>query len=291
MAIGPVFYPPSLNQVPPEANRPEGRLLIVGEEMPQRRALHTNLYSLGFDIGEAGSGEEALELCRISHFDAVLVDAGMFGRNGIRTCAELRHLLPRGAILVLSVNDDRERQVEALEAGADHYVTRPFHLRELTARIRATLRAALAAGVQTEEAVVVGEVVGEVVGDAVGEIVVGEMSLDPVRRLARKAGCRIRLTPREFSLLRCLMTQPGMPVARGRLLRVLWGREYPALVDCLRTLVLRLRRKIEDDPSVPLYILTENHIGYRFVDPADWKQGIHSCSRGPAVVSRRSSGK
>ena len=112
------------------------------------------------------------------------MEAGMSGRTGIRTCAELRHLLPRGAILVLSVNDDRERQVEALEAEVDHYVTRPFHLRELTARIRATLRAALAAGVQTEEAVFV----GEAVGDTVGEIVVGEMSLDPVRRLARKAG-------------------------------------------------------------------------------------------------------
>ena len=105
-----------------------------------RRSLHTTLFSMGFDIGEASSGEEAVALCRIVKYDAVLLDINMPGKGGVETCRQLRRLMPRIAILMLSVNDDAERKVEALEAGADDYVTKPFHMRELTARIRAALR-------------------------------------------------------------------------------------------------------------------------------------------------------
>jgi len=249
MAIGTAFNPGLQSQRPAKARPSEGELLIVGEEERVRRVLHTTLYSLGFNIGEAVSGEEALALCRILHFDAVLVDANMSGKDGIQTCAELRRLLPQCAILVLSVNGDQERKIEALEAGADDYLTGPFHMRELTARIRATLRPAVTA-VQTEEV-----------------IVIGEVSLDPAHRVVRKAGRRIYLTPKEFELVSCLMTNPGMPVTHAKLLHALWGDEYAVRVDCLRTIVHQIRRKLEDDPGAPRYVLTESHIGYRFADP------------------------
>src|ERR1700722_8920851 len=120
--------------------RIEGKVLIIDDEPSMRRTLHTTLFSLGFDIGEASNGEEAIELCRIVKYDAVLLDINMPGKGGIETCAELRMMRPRLAILMVSVNDDHERKVKALEAGADDYVIKPFHMRELTARIRASLR-------------------------------------------------------------------------------------------------------------------------------------------------------
>lgn len=251
MAAGTALYPVLESPTPAAVVWPEGRLLIVSEEERVRRALHSALHSLGFNVGEAVSGEEALALCQIIHFDVVLVDANMSGKDGIQICSELRPLLPRGAILVHSVDGDQERKLEALEAGADDYLTRPIHMRELTARIRATLRPAAAAAAQTEEVVVIGEV-----------------SLDPARRIVRKSGHRVYLTPKEFDLVNCLMAEPGMPVTHARLLHVLWNDEPETRVDCLRNLVRQLRKKLEDDPGAPRYVLTESHIGYRFAGPA-----------------------
>jgi two-component system KDP operon response regulator KdpE len=262
MAFGPVFYPPSHSQKPGQFSRPEGKVLIVGDEAQVRRALHTSLYSLGFDIGEALSTEEAVALCRIVHYDAILLDVGVPGRIGIETYAELRRLLPRVAILLLSVNDNRDCKAEALEAGADDYLTRPFEMRELTARIRAALRRAPVAAAQS----------GHV-------IAIGEISLHPARRLMQKAGRRIHLTPREFELLQFLITHPGIPVTHGRLLHFLWGDEFASRIDCLRTLVRQLRKKIEDDPGAPRYLLTESCIGYRFVAPEDWLRSDESARR------------
>src|SRR5580704_217058 len=108
------------------ASKQEGKLLVVDDDASVRRTLHTTLYSLGFDIGEAASGDEALALCRIVRYDAVLLDVNMPGKSGIETCRELRRLMPRIAILMLSVNDDQDHKVEGLEAGADDYVTKPF---------------------------------------------------------------------------------------------------------------------------------------------------------------------
>jgi len=255
MAIGQAYYPPLQSQKVAQTNRPEGKLLIVDDESSVRRALHSTLYSLGFDIGEAASGDEAIALCRIVRYDAVLLDVNMPGKGGIETCAELRRLLPRVAILMLSVNDDQERKVEALEAGADDYVTKPFHMRELTARIRAALRRARTAAAQSEEI-----------------IVIGEISLNPARRLVTKSGRPIHLTPKEFDLLHHLMSHPGLPITHARLLHVVWGAEYASQVEYLRTFVRQLRKKLEDDAGSPRYVLTDSHIGYRFADPSEWPQ-------------------
>jgi len=255
MAIGPTFQPP-VSPPASQANRPEGKLLIVDDEPAVRRALHSTLYSLGFDIGEAASGEEALALCRIVRYDAVLLDLNMPGKTGIETCAELRRLLPRVSILMLSVVDDQERKVEALEAGADDYVTKPFHMRELTARIRAALRRARTTAAQPEDVISIGEVM-----------------LNPARRLVQKAGRPIHLTPKEFDLLHYLMSHAGRPITHSRLLHMVWGEEYASQVEYLRTFVRQLRKKLEDNTGAPRYVLTDSHVGYRFSDPADWSQG------------------
>src|SRR5580692_4591302 len=157
----------------------EGKLLVVDDESALRRSLHTTLFSMGFDIGEASSGEEALALCRIVKYDAVLLDINMPGKGGIETCRELRRLMPRIAILMLSVNDDHERKIEALDAGADDYVTKPFHMRELTARIRSALRRSRASTTQTDEL-----------------ISIGDVELHPARRLVLKSGEPVHLTPK-----------------------------------------------------------------------------------------------
>ena len=129
-----------------------GRVLIVDDEASVRRALHITLLSTGFDVGEASSGEEAISLCQIIKYDAVLLDLNMQGKSGIETCIELRRSHPKLAILMLSVTDDIERKAQALESGADDYVTKPFHVRELTARIRSALRRVRTPSVPSEGA-------------------------------------------------------------------------------------------------------------------------------------------
>jgi two-component system KDP operon response regulator KdpE len=238
-----------------QTSKPEGKLLVVDDDASVRRALHTTLYSLGFDIGEASTGDEALALCRIVRYEAVLLDINMPGKSGIETCRELRKLMPRMAILMVSVNDDHERKIEALDAGADDYVTKPFHMRELTARIRAALRRSRTAANQTEDV-----------------IAIGDVELHPARRLVLKATEAVHLTPKEFDLLYYLMAHAGLPITHARLLHVVWGSEYANQVEYLRTFVRQLRKKLEDDAGHPRYLLTDSHVGYRFIDPAQAPQ-------------------
>jgi two-component system KDP operon response regulator KdpE len=241
------------------ASKQEGKLLVVDDDASVRRTLHTTLYSLGFDIGEASTGEEAIALCRIVRYEAVLLDINMPGKDGIDTCRELRRLLPRIAILMLSVNDDHERKIEALEAGADDYVTKPFHMRELTARIRSALRRSRASSAQTDEL-----------------ISIGDVELHPARRLVMKSGEPVHLTPKEFDLLHYLMSHAGLPITHSRLLHVVWGSEYANQVEYLRTFVRQLRKKLEDDAGNPKYLLTDSHVGYRFIDPAQVQRAANT---------------
>jgi two-component system KDP operon response regulator KdpE len=235
----------------PLANRQEGRLLIVADDPPARRTLHAVLHGLGFDIGEAGTGEEAIALCHIVRYEAVLLDLNIpGGKRAIDACRELRRMLPRAAILMLSVNGDPERKIEGLEAGADDYVTKPFHMQELTARIRSALRCLRASSTQTDE-----------------PIAIADIELHPARRLVLKAGEPVHLTPKEFDLLHYLMAHPGLPIARSRLLQVVWGSEYADQLEYLRSFVRQLRKKLEDDAANPKYLLTDSHVGYRFLDP------------------------
>jgi two-component system KDP operon response regulator KdpE len=228
----------------------QGTVLIVDDERSIRASLRTILSSLGFEIVEAARGEEALELVRTARLDAVLLDLNMPGMGGVEACRGIRSLAPRLPILILTVQGAEDRKVEALDAGADDYITKPFQLRELTARIRSAVRRYRTAD-----------------GTNV-PIIVGDISLDPARHLVQKKGQVVHLTPKQFELLNYLMANAGRPVPHVRLLRSVWGPEYGNELEYLRTFVKQIRGKIEDDPANPKYLLTDPHVGYRFIESA-----------------------
>jgi len=225
-----------------------GSVLVVDDEPGIRRALRGALSTLGYLADEASNGEQGIDLARRHRYDAILLDINMPGRGGIETCRELRRSAPEIGILMLTVRDGEEDKVEALEAGADDYLTKPFAMRELTARIRAIRRGHKAADVKVT-----------------GFTQIGEISLDPARRRVTKAGIPLHLTPKEFDVLEHLMRHAGVPVRHQALLSAVWGPEYGNEVEYLRTFIRQLRRKIEDDPARPRYLTTEASVGYRFV--------------------------
>ena len=225
----------------------QGKVLLVDDDASIRRALYTTLSALGFEIEEASSGEQAVSFVRTERYDAVLLDINMPGVGGIEACRMLRRLTPGLPILMLTVRDSADDKIDALDAGADDYITKPFHVGELTARVRSAVRRSRLAQ-----------------GESEAVIAIGEIELDRERRVVRKSGAIVHLTPKEFDLLYCLMSHAGRPLTHARLLTTVWGTEYGSEVEYLRTFVRQLRLKLEDDPSSPKYILTDSHIGYRF---------------------------
>jgi two-component system KDP operon response regulator KdpE len=230
-------------------NQPAIRILVVDDESAIRRALRPPLLELGFHVTEASRGEEALQLLRGGNCDAVLLDMNMPGIGGLETLRRIRAFAPRLPILMLTVRDQEEDKVEALELGADDYVTKPFSTRELVARIRSAVRR-VRAPARAEDAL----------------IEIGEISLDPVKRSVTKSGVPVHLTRKEFDILRCLMSCAGRVVTYAKLLTAVWGADCREEVEYLRTFVRQLRKKIEDDPSNPRYLLTDAYVGYRFAD-------------------------
>jgi len=230
-------------------NSNRGTLLIVDNESSIRHSLRTILSTLGFQIIEAARGEEALDLVRAAHIDAVLLDIDMPGIGGIGACRGIRRAFPAMPVLMLTVHGSEDHKVEAFDAGADDYITKPFQLRELTARIRAVMR-------RTRP-----------LEDPEMAIVVGEIALNPARHEVTKKGRKLHLTPKQFELLKYLMEHAGGAIPHGRLLRSVWGPEYGNELEYLRTFIRQLRLKIEDDPGNPKYLLTDSHFGYRFEEP------------------------
>ncbi|HEX4156505.1 MAG TPA: response regulator transcription factor [Acidobacteriaceae bacterium] len=228
---------------------PPIHVLVVDDELAIRRALRGSLTGLGFSVEEASRGEEAVQLVQAKSFDAVLLDINMPGMGGVRTLLRLRSLAPRLPILMLTVRDDEESKIEALEQGADDYITKPFSMRECIARVRSAVRRAQTPE-QPEDA----------------PLTIGEIQLLPARRTVSKAGEPIHLTRKEYEILYFLMTQAGRAVTYGKLLTAVWGAEYRNELDYVRTFVRQLRKKIEDDPSNPRYLLTDAYVGYRFAE-------------------------
>jgi two-component system KDP operon response regulator KdpE len=222
-------------------------VLVVEDDAGIRQSLIETLTALGFMIGQASTGEEALLRLRMIDYDAVLLDINMSGMGGIAACRIISQNYPRLPVVMLTVRDEEDDKVEALDAGADDYVTKPFQIRELTARLRAAIRRSKASEVPSDS-----------------PIVIGSLVLDPGRRRVEKMGQEIHLTPKEFSMLRYLMERAGRPVPHNRLLTSVWGPEYGNEREYLRVLISQLRKKIEADPAQPAYILTESYIGYRF---------------------------
>lgn len=228
-------------------NESQGRVLIVEDDPSFRRSLRTTLGILGFDIGEAGDGEAALMRLRMVDYDAVLLDINMPGYGGIEACVRMRRIFTRLPILMLTVRDSEDDKVQALEAGADDYVTKPFQIRELTARVRAAIRRYHAPETSSEL-----------------PITIGDIMLDPVRRRMEQAGVEIHLTPHEFNALQILMLHAGRPVTHARLHTALHLPGDVANRGHLRVLIGQLRKKLGDNSENPAYVLTDGYIGYRF---------------------------
>jgi two-component system, OmpR family, KDP operon response regulator KdpE len=228
------------------------RVLVVDDELAMRRALSASLTVSGYRVEHAASGEEAIGLIRRQPFDLVLLDINMAGMGGIDVCRRIRPLMPNAGIIMITVSDTLEDKVKALDAGADDYITKPFLLRELLARLRALMRRTRPEPVSETD-----------------PLRAGALELDIGHRLLRKAGREIRLSPTEFDLLAYFMQHPGIPIEHSKLLQAIWGPEYGSELEYLRSYVRFLRKKIEANPARPEYILTEPWVGYRFRDPSD----------------------
>jgi two-component system KDP operon response regulator KdpE len=227
-----------------------GSVLIVEDDMALRQSLRSTLEAAGFLPEEASSGEEALVALQSHPFETVLLDVNMPGIGGMETCERMRQRYPFLPILMLTVRDEEKDKVEALDAGADDYITKPFQFQELTARLRSAIRRFRTATDTVERPITVGDIV-----------------LDPSARRVTKKGKEIRMTPKEFELLHTLMRYAGRPLPHQRLLTLVWGPEYRGEREYLRTYTSQLRRKLEDDPAHPVYLLTDSYVGYRFRDP------------------------
>jgi two-component system, OmpR family, KDP operon response regulator KdpE len=222
-----------------------GRILIVDDDPQIRRVLRTTLIAQGYEVVDARNGDEALERTRTEKFELVVLDMNIPGMNGLEVCRLIRSTSDI-AIVMLTVRDSESDKVEALDAGADDYVTKPFSSPELLARIRAALRRLphVASGLQT--------------------VRVDDLEINFVTRRVTVGSKEIRLTPKEFDLLQYLVTHPNIPIPHTKLLQSVWGPDYGDEVEYLRVFMNQLRKKIEKSPSTPKYLITEPWIGYRF---------------------------
>jgi two-component system KDP operon response regulator KdpE len=223
--------------------------ILVVDDSPQfRRALRTILISQGFVVIDARTGEEALDLIRKQRVELVLLDVNLPGMSGIETCKEIRRA-SRIPVIILTVRNSERDKVQAFDAGADDYIVKPFGSEELTARVRATLRRAGSEGPANYAS--------------------PGLQIDFERRNVSVKGHTVRLTPKEFELLRHLVANEGKTLTHRWLLQTVWGPDYGDEMESLRVLINQLRRKIEPDSSKPRYILTEPWVGYRFDSPKE----------------------
>jgi two-component system, OmpR family, KDP operon response regulator KdpE len=223
------------------------RVLVVDDEPQLLRALGTNLKARGYEIDLAPTGEAALALAARNHPDLVILDLGLPGIDGLEVIRGLRGWT-RVPILVLSVREGERDKVAALDAGADDYVTKPFGMDELLARLRAALRRAT----PTDEA---------------AEIVTPDFIVDLAAKRVLRGEEEVRLTPTEWEIVEILVRNPGRLITQRQLLQEVWGPQYSTETNYLRVYMAQIRRKLEPDPSRPRYFITESRMGYRFEVP------------------------
>ncbi len=229
------------------------KVLIVDDEPQIRRTLRATLVPHGYTVADARSGEEALEVFRHEKPDLVLLDLRMPGMGGLETCRAIREQSD-AAIIVLTVRDTDRDKVQALDAGADDYVTKPFSTPELLARIRAALRRL------------------PLSPDASPQLLeLDDLAIDFAARRVVVRGQQVRLTPKEFDLLRYLTSNANQVIPHRKLLQAVWGPDYGDELEYLRVFINHLRKKIERIPAKPKHLLTEPWVGYRFVTSSDSK--------------------
>ena len=232
------------------------RVLVVDDEPQIRRLLRVSLSAQGYHIIEAGSGEQALTRAATERPDLVILDLGLPDMDGQEVVRRLREWT-QVPIIVLSVRDRENDKVRAFDEGADDYVTKPFGMSELMARIRAALRHRIQA--ETKDPV----------------FRAGDLVVDLGRRVVTVAGREVKLTPKQYDLLRTLVAHAGKVLTHQQLLRQVWGPGYSEEAQYLRVYIGQLRQKIEPDPARPRYIVTEPGVGYRLRDP-DETSGVPS---------------
>jgi len=225
------------------------RILIVDDEPQIRRVLRTTLTSQGYTVAEAKSGDEALEHVREERPDLILLDVNMPGQSGLEICRDIRRTsdIP---IIMLTVRSTERDKVQALDAGADDYVVKPFGSEELMARIRAALRRAGPS-------------------EAMPPFLSADLKIDFEKRAVTVRGQIVRLTPKEFELLRQLVANQGKALSHRRLLQAVWGPDYGDETEYLRVFINQLRKTLEPHPHHPRYIHTDPWVGYRFERPQE----------------------
>jgi two-component system KDP operon response regulator KdpE len=227
----------------------ETTLLLVDDEPQIRRVLQTTLFEAGYGIILAKNGQEGIDTVVREHPDLVLLDINLPDMSGFEACRLIR-LSFAGPILMLSVRNSVRDKIDALDAGADDYIVKPFAMGELLARVRAALRRSSA-------------------GQPLPKIETSELAVDLDMRMVTVRGDSVHLTPKEFDVLRLLVTQQGKPVTHRKILQIVWGPEYAEETEPVRVVIRQLRKKIEKNPAHPRYILTEPWIGYMFQLPTD----------------------
>jgi len=223
------------------------KILVIDDDAQIRRTMRVALTSRGYQVGDARTGEQGLEEMRSSPYDLVLLDVNMPGMGGVETCRMIRYG-SEAVIIMLTVSNTEKDKVDALDAGADDYITKPFSTPELLARIRANLRRLPQPPRQ---------------GDLEPLRSQG-VNIDLSSRQVAVRGRASRLTAREFDLLSYLLARPNKTLGHRELLQALWGPDYGDELEYLRVFVNRLRKKIEPDPSKPRFLLTDTSAGYRF---------------------------
>lgn len=221
------------------------RILVIDDEFQITRVLKRSLGAHRYDVRTAADGESGMDTFSDFHPDLVITDLSMPGMSGIEVCKAIRRTsdVP---IIVLSVKGEEQTKVEALDAGADDFITKPFGMNELLARVRASLRRGPS---EPEQATLVS---------------VGDFTLDHSKREVSVSGIDIHLTPKEFELLAYLIEHHDRVITHRTLLSKIWGGDYTEQTEYLRVFIGNLRKKIEPTPSKPRYILTEPWVGYRF---------------------------
>lgn len=222
------------------------RILVVDDEQQITLVLRSGLTKHGYDVRVAAEGEAALELFHLWPSNLVVTDLSMPNMGGLELCRRLR-AISDVPIIVLSVKGEEVVKIEALDAGADDYITKPFGMGELLARVRANLRRSPAKD-----------------GEALSVIEEGDFRVDLEARSVTVRGVEVHLSPKEFDLLVHLIRHPGKVITHRALLAAIWGGNYVEQTEYLRVFIRHLRKKIEPNPAKPRHILTEPWIGYRF---------------------------
>ncbi|MGB2856739.1 MAG: response regulator transcription factor [Dehalococcoidia bacterium] len=224
------------------------RILVADDEPKIRMFIRANLEARGYEVDLAKDGIEAIELAERLLPDVIVLDVNMPRMDGIEACRRLREWADM-PIIILSIRGDEKDKVRALDEGADDYVTKPFSVEELLARIRVALRHSAGPTV------------------AAPIFTAGDLEVDLSKRVVRQRGQMVKLTHTEYDLLAYLISNSGKVLTHGEILHNVWGPEYGDEREYVRVFIGQLRRKIEDDPSNPRFIVTESRMGYRFVTP------------------------